>query len=221
VVTPGAADRGGERFGDFIEGLRVSDSGDPAHLTAIGHSYGSTTVGHALEDGAPVDDAVLIGSPGQPVGTADGLTDADVWVGSKDYDPVTLLGLGDRGGIGALGYDPAQETFGGTRFETGNGSYQVEDLFKNHTSYFDGESLDNLGHIVADRDGDVTRDDPRDAWTSGHYQTLDELLLGTSVASGGDWLWDRGKDAVEGVGETLTGIPDSLARGFGPGRYIP
>lgn len=220
VVTPGAAERGGERFGDFIDGLRASDRGERAHLTAIGHSYGSTAVGHALEDGARVDDAVLVGSPGQPVATADALTDADVWVGSKDYDPVTLLGLGDRGGIGALGHDPAQETFGGTRFETGDGSYQVEDLLENHTSYFDGESLDNLGSIVADKDGDVTRDDRRDAWTGGHYQTLEELLLGTSVASGGDWLWDRGEDVVGGIGETLTGSTGSLTRGFGPGRFV-
>ena len=39
--------------------------GDPAHLTAIGHSYGSTTTGHAAHDhGIPVDDLVFVGSPG-------------------------------------------------------------------------------------------------------------------------------------------------------------
>ncbi|WP_435771884.1 alpha/beta hydrolase [Nocardioides sp. SYSU DS0651] len=209
VALPLKADAGGERFGDFIDGLRASDEGARAHLTAIGHSYGSTTVGHALQDGLAVDDAIVIGSPGQPVATADALTDADVWVGSRDHDPVTLLGFGDRGGIGALGHDPADDDFGGRRFETGDGSLRVEDLIDNHTSYFEGESLDNMAHIVADRDDRVT-DQPARGEPGGHYLTLDELIAVSSGASagefvwdhGGEWLYERGKDGVE-FGEWL------------------
>lgn len=208
VALTAKADDGGERFGDFIDGLRASDEGSRAHVTAIGHSYGSTAVGHALEDGLDVDDAILIGSPGQPESTADALTDADVWVGAKDYDPVSLLGIGDRGGLGALGYDPASEDFGAPRFETGDGSLRVEDLLANHTSYFEGDSLDNMAHIVTDNDADVTYQ-PARGEDGGSYLTLDELLVASSGASAGEFVWDHGgevvyetgKDGVELVGE--------------------
>lgn len=208
VALPIKADQGGERFADFIDGLHASDQGPAAHVTAIGHSYGSTTVGHALQDGMKVDDAILIGSPGQPVSTAAGLTDADVWVGSKDYDPVSLLGRGDRGGIGALGYDPADDDFGGTRFATGDGSLRVQDLLKNHTSYFEDESLDNMAHIVTDNDTEVT-EQPHRGDPGGGYLTLDELVTASTLASGGEivwdhggeWLYERGKDGVEIAGE--------------------
>lgn len=204
VALPIKADQGGERFADFIDGLHASDQGRDAHVTAIGHSYGSTTVGHALQDGLKVDDAILIGSPGQPVSTAEALTDADVWVGAKDYDPVSLLGRGERGGIGALGYDPADDDFGGTRFATGDGKLRVQDLLDNHTSYFADESVANMGHIVTGNDAAVTetahRGDP-----GGEYYTLDELVTISTAASGGEliwdhggeWLYERGADGVE------------------------
>ncbi|MCX6402132.1 MAG: alpha/beta hydrolase [Propionibacteriales bacterium] len=208
VAFTDKADDGGERFSDFIDGLRASDQGEQAHVTAIGHSYGSTAVGHALEDGLDVDDAILIGSPGQPVSSADALTDADVWVGSKDYDPVSLLGSGDRGGLGALGHDPADDDFGGVRFETGDGSLRVEDLLGNHTSYFEGDSLDNMAHIVTDNDAEVTQQ-PHRGDPGGGYLTLDELVVASTAASGGEFVWDHGgewayetgKDGVEVVGE--------------------
>ncbi|GAA1546936.1 alpha/beta hydrolase [Nocardioides humi] len=199
VALTDKAEAGGERFADFIDGIRASDQGAPAHLTAIGHSYGSTTVGHALQDGLPVDDAVLIGSPGQPTPTAAELTDADVWVGSMDHDPVTLLGTGDRGGIGALGHDPADVDFGGTRFATGDGELRVEKLLDNHSSYFKGTSLDNMAHIVTGNDGEVTQQPPRGA-DGGEYLTLPELLTAATGASAGHalieagtWLWEHSR----------------------------
>lgn len=212
VIGPGAADRGGERFSDFIDGLRASDEGERAHLTAIGHSYGSTTVGHALQDGLPVDDAILIGSPGVPEYTAAELTDADVWVGAKDNDPVSLLGAED--GPGTLGGDPAQESFGGTRFETGDGSSRIQDALDNHTSYFEGEALENMGAIVVNQDDDVTHDEERERWTDeGHYQTLPEYLVESSVKGAGGSI-------VDGVESWGKGFVDSLSRGFGPGRFL-
>lgn len=197
VAFTAKADAGGERFSDFIDGLHASDRGDAAHVTAIGHSYGSTAVGHALQDGMRVDDAVLIGSPGQPESTATALTEAHVWVGSKDDDPVSLLGRGDRGGLGVLGHDPADVDFGGTRFATGDGSLRVQDLLANHTSYFRGESLDNMAHIVTGNDGAVTEQPSRGA-AGGDYLTLDELLAAASGRSAldgvrdvGEWFWEQ------------------------------
>ncbi len=193
VALTGKADEGGERLGDFIDGLRASDRGEAAHVTAIGHSYGSTTLGHALQDGLVVDDAILIGSPGQPESTAADLTAADVWVGSKDHDPVSLLGSGDRGGIGALGHDPADVDFGGTRFETGDGSLRVQDLLGNHSSYYSGESLDNMAHIVSE--AGVVTEQPRRGEDGGGHLTLDELVVAATGASAGD--------LIGGVGELL------------------
>lgn len=193
------AEVGGERFGDFIDGLRASDRGTPAHVTVIGHSYGSTAVGHALQDGMRVGDAILIGSPGQPEPTAAQLTEAHVWVGSKDYDPVSLLGHGDRGGIGALGHDPAVVDFGGTRFATGDGSLRIQDLLANHTSYFKGESVDNMAHIVTGNEDAVTEQPHRGA-EGGEYLTLDQLLEAATAATAldgvhdvGDWLWGNSR----------------------------
>lgn len=212
VVGPGAADAGGERFSQFIDGLRASDEGAPAHLTAIGHSYGSTTVGHALQDDLPVDDAILLGSPGVPEHTAAALTGADVWVGAKDRDPVSLIGAED--GPGTLGTDPAQESFGATRFETGDGSPRIQDALDNHTSYFRGTSLDNLGAIVVDQDDHVVHDEGRDRWSEeGHYPTLPEWLVEGAVRGAGEPI-------VEGVREWGEDVVDSLVRGFGPGRLV-
>lgn len=193
VALTDKADAGGERFSDFIDGLRASDEGERAHLTAIGHSYGSTTVGHALQDGLAVEDAILIGSPGVPEDTAAELTDADVWVGSKDYDPVSLLGSGERGGVGALGQDPAEDDFGGIRFATGDGSLRFQDLLENHTSYFKGESLDNLAHVVTDRDEQVS-EQPHRGEDGGAHLTLSELLAASSGASVGELVVDTGRE---------------------------
>jgi len=50
----------------FYDGLGAAHQGAPAHLTAIGHSYGSLTTGFALQDAGNhgVTDAVFYGSPG-------------------------------------------------------------------------------------------------------------------------------------------------------------
>ncbi|TNM37327.1 hypothetical protein FHP29_15905 [Nocardioides albidus] len=199
VALTDKAEAGGDRLGGFVDGIRGSDQGAPAHLTVIGHSYGSTTVGHALADGLPADDAVLLGSPGVPAATAGQLTDAEVWVGSKDHDPVSLLGDGDRGGLGTLGHDPADAAFGGTRFATGDGELRAEALLANHTSYFKGSSLTNMAHVVAGEDDDVDRQPGRGA-EGGDHLTLPELLVASSAASAGhglaeagEWFWDHSR----------------------------
>ena len=143
---------------------------------------------------------MLIGSPGQPVDSAAELTDADVWIGAKDYDPVSLLGHGERGGVGALGHDPAEDDFGGTRFETGDGSLRIQDLLHNHTSYFAGTSLDNMAHIVTGNDGSVT-EQPHRGDPGGEYLTLTELVGASTAASGGEWFYETGKDLADKAGD--------------------
>ena len=69
VVSDDLAKAGGEDLARFYAGINDSRSADP-HLTALGHSYGSTTTGEALQhEGTGVDDAIIFGSPG--LGTSD------------------------------------------------------------------------------------------------------------------------------------------------------
>ncbi len=118
---------GGERLADTLDGLRASRDGDPAHLTAIGHSYGSTTTGHAAHDhGIPVDDLVFVGSPGVGGDTNNagdtGVDPDHVWAGANSRDPIA--NLGNHGWIhgetvfgAGLGDDPAEDDFGANRFQ--------------------------------------------------------------------------------------------------------
>jgi uncharacterized protein YukE len=157
TLTEGRAEDGGRQLADAIDGLRASRPDDPAHLTAIGHSYGSTTTSYAVkEHRLDVDDVALIGSPG--AGPADdaasfGIGRDHVYVGRDSRDLVATLG--DEGWVGkgglGLGQDPSSEDFGATRFE-------AESLDRSwhrntgdaHGSYLDpdSESLYNLGLIV-------------------------------------------------------------------------
>jgi hypothetical protein len=69
VASDDLARAGGEDLAQFYAGINDSRSVDP-HLTALGHSYGSTTTGEALQhEGTGVDDAIIFGSPG--LGTSD------------------------------------------------------------------------------------------------------------------------------------------------------
>ncbi|MFE7335171.1 alpha/beta hydrolase [Streptomyces griseus] len=145
VAGTGRADTGGRAFHGFMSGLAVSnDHGDP-HMTAIGHSYGSRTVGAATQqgDGIPgVDDIVLVGSPGLGVDRAEDLRVGrdHVFVGAAENDVVTHLPSKEKGLLGAVGSalgpagslavdavhrgddglwfgrDPASEEFGARRF---------------------------------------------------------------------------------------------------------
>lgn len=170
----GRADDGGENLANAIDGLRASRSDDPAHLTAIGHSYGSTTTAYAFgEHGAKADDVVLIGSPG--AGPADkagdlGVGEDHVYVGRNSRDGVAFLG--DEGWVGkgpvGLGTDPSSENFDATRFEaedTDRGDNR--DYSDSHGSYLepDSESLYNIGRIVDGHGGDVNEaDHSEDPW---------------------------------------------------------
>ncbi|WP_307870617.1 alpha/beta hydrolase [Saccharopolyspora endophytica] len=69
VASSKSAEEGGAKLNEFYKGINSSRETDP-HLTAIGHSYGSSTTGYALQGGGHgVDDAIIYGSPG--VGTND------------------------------------------------------------------------------------------------------------------------------------------------------
>jgi hypothetical protein len=74
-----------------MQSLRATHDGD-LHLTAMGHSYGSTVVAEAALTGRlPVDDIVTAGSPGMHTDNASHLMrdPHHVWAGSASNDPVS------------------------------------------------------------------------------------------------------------------------------------
>ncbi|MEU4848556.1 alpha/beta hydrolase [Streptomyces gilvosporeus] len=160
--------RGGKDFGKFLDGIQATHQGDRPHVTAIGHSYGSFTLGQAAqrEGGIPADDIILVGSPGTGAQKAEELgVGADhVWTGAAESDPVThapskneavgeAIGGPIVGGITHFadphqlwfGRDPASEEFGGHRFAVDDGV-----PWNSHSDYFreGSPSLNNMGRIV-------------------------------------------------------------------------
>lgn len=143
--------RGGNAFSQFMGGLAATNEHEDPHVTAIGHSYGSRTVGAATQQhgGIPgVDDIVLVGSPGVGVNRAEdlGVGKDHVFVGAAENDVVTKVPsvrqvaagfFGLTGGAATahlfgevadpgdddlwFGRDPASEAFGARRFPVAPG----------------------------------------------------------------------------------------------------
>ena len=178
VAGTARAEQGAAGYQRFLWGLRASRRGEPAHLTALGHSYGSLTVGLAAQrpGGLPADEIVLVGSPGTGARTAEGLRVGaeHVWVGAAENDPVTRLPgrpvLG-RAALGAavgelpvalagpraepdelwFGRDPAAREFGARRFEVADGRWRQahSDYWGRDSAGHGSGSLESMGLIVA------------------------------------------------------------------------
>ncbi|WP_245996683.1 alpha/beta hydrolase [Streptomyces armeniacus] len=159
VMSKGPATNGAPAYNSFMEGISATNENADPHVTAIGHSYGSLTVGLAGQEpgGIPgADDIVLVGSPGVDAEHADdlGVGKEHVFVGAAENDPVTKLPSFDEveGGVRGsvlgpagsyLGYelsdigdddvwfgkDPASGAFDANRFRVADGP----------RPFFDGE----------------------------------------------------------------------------------
>ncbi|MYV49935.1 alpha/beta hydrolase [Streptomyces sp. SID2888] len=108
VMLTNNAELGAPAYNSFMSGIAATNESADPHVTAIGHSYGSLTVGTAAKQpgGIPgVDDIVLVGSPGAGVDKASdlGIGKDHVWVGSADNDVVTRLPSHEEGGSALLG----------------------------------------------------------------------------------------------------------------------
>ncbi|NUV69583.1 hypothetical protein G6W57_20945 [Streptomyces sp. CAI-121] len=121
VAVDGRAEEGGRAFHQFMGGVKVANDHEDPHMTAIGHSYGSRTVGAAAQQpgGIPgVDEIVLVGSPGVGVDSADelGVGRDHVFVGAAANDVVTKLPSKAESVLGmaglGLGNPAAAYTFG-------------------------------------------------------------------------------------------------------------
>ncbi|MCX4691772.1 alpha/beta hydrolase [Streptomyces sp. NBC_01408] len=96
VMSEEHARKGAPAYNQFMAGISATNENADPHVTAVGHSYGSLTVGQAaqLNGGIPgADDIILVGSPGTGAQHADqlGVGKEHVYVGASDHDPVSML----------------------------------------------------------------------------------------------------------------------------------
>ncbi|WP_461034276.1 alpha/beta hydrolase [Streptomyces mayteni] len=141
VMTRERASEAAPDLRDFTAGLRAAHDGPDNHLTVVGHSYGSTTVGAADAggNGLGVDDIIVLGSPGMTVSNVDELHIAPdrLWVGAASDDPVAhnLSGL-------TLGRSPQHFWFGDVQ--------EMPVDTSGHSAYWtpDSASLENMGRII-------------------------------------------------------------------------
>lgn len=88
VLGRAPAEEGAPRLASFLDGLDAARPGREAHVTAIGHSYGSVVTAAAVAPGGAegVDDVVSLGSPG--IGEVPGRPPGHAWVVEAAGDPV-------------------------------------------------------------------------------------------------------------------------------------
>ncbi|MFG2919831.1 alpha/beta hydrolase [Kitasatospora sp. NPDC048298] len=167
VMDTDRAAKGGAAYDKFMSGLRATHDGPPAHLVALAHSYGSTTVGLGAQmtGGTGADDIILVGSPGTGATKASQLNvdPGHVWVGDAENDPVSHLPPATRvandvalfpalGPLGDevykmyspdnqlwFGQDPASKEFGANRFAVPDGAPLS---FDSHSHYMDEPKKD-------------------------------------------------------------------------------
>lgn len=171
IASPELAKEGSDRLAGFLTGMQASrehGAGD-AHMSLVGHSYGSTTSGMAatkVKSGV-IDDLVLFGSPG--MGTFDPsdihVDEKHRWVsGVPNGDWVQGVGSLVRGkiGFGGLGKNPMDDdsTFthlsdDATGYEGYNHDAKPNKWWRfdtsNHNVYLEEgtETLQDIGRVVA------------------------------------------------------------------------
>ncbi|MGC5627490.1 alpha/beta hydrolase [Georgenia sp. Z1344] len=163
VALSGAAQRGGDDLAGFYTGINASRPVDP-NLTALGHSYGSTTQGYALQqEGTGVDNTVFMSSPGISTGDLDDFDvpgDAIYYL-ENDNDLIADLG---RFGPDPTGVDGLTHlsTYEG---QTAYGEHR--DGTTGHSSVFDDGSMaqHNTGLVVAGLEEHVVSERAHEFWT--------------------------------------------------------
>ncbi|MFE1099909.1 alpha/beta hydrolase [Nocardiopsis alba] len=137
----GRAEGAVDELSRFQDGLRAThENTTQSNNTVIGHSYGSTVVGHTAqsEAGLNADEIVLVGSPGADAQHASelGFAPENVHASTAENDGIT--GLTDL----THGADPTSPDFGATVFESDEGSEGGPwPLGAAHSEYFKEGSL--------------------------------------------------------------------------------
>ncbi|WP_019869997.1 alpha/beta hydrolase [Salinispora oceanensis] len=143
------AEGGGPVLDRFQSGLRATHDGEgPSRNTVLGHSYGSTVIGHAARDSDfDADAVVFVGSPGVGVDHASELTGVrpdQVWATTAKHD---VIGLVPDWGF-THGKDPSEADFGARVFRSDSGSFL--DMAGAHSAYWEesNPARTNIAEIV-------------------------------------------------------------------------
>lgn len=154
------ANNGAPRLDRFQDDLAAAHNPDQnMNSTVIGHSYGTTVVGHAARDlGLATDNVVFVASPGVGVehtqqlhldGVPQNQVSSHIYATAAPTDPIPIVTnihnpLADA--IDPLGPDPAQKRFGGHVFES-----NATDPRTSHSDYWNenSKSLKGMREIIA------------------------------------------------------------------------
>lgn len=197
VNDPAQAIEGGQILAKDVEGYRVANPN--AHVTVIGHSYGSTVVGYsAMDNGLKADDIAFVGSPGVGASNVNQLGPGagHVYVGGTEHDPVIQGTSGDWFTKDGSSTGPYDASFGAKQFGTSGESW----VGHAHSAYYDkdSESLDNLAKIATGHGGDVTEQRWQDSPTPVEVPGSDLPGVGPVI----DWGVNTGKEVVD-MGEDV------------------
>ncbi|RKT51566.1 alpha/beta hydrolase [Saccharothrix australiensis] len=158
VDNPAQAREGGRNLVADVDGYRAAAeaAGNRQHLTVVGHSYGSTTVGYAGMNGLAADDIAFVGSPGVGASNVDQLSvgPGHVYAGATEHDPVVQGTSSSWFTEDGSSVGPYDDRFGAKVFGT-SGSTMIDGA---HSAYYDpkSESVRNLARIATGDGGSVT-----------------------------------------------------------------
>lgn len=150
----GRAENAVGELSSFQEGLRATQQGTtPSNNTVIGHSYGSTVLGHtAMSDqGLNAEELVFVGSPGVKAENVSelGFHGENVHATTAENDKIN-----DLTPESVHGPVPGSPEFGATAFPSDSGSEWKWGDFPfgaAHSEYFDDSStsVEEMGEIIA------------------------------------------------------------------------
>ncbi|MDX8049124.1 alpha/beta hydrolase [Lentzea sp. BCCO 10_0798] len=197
VNDPAQAIEGGRILAADVEGYRVANPN--AHVTVIGHSYGSTVVGYsAMDNGLKADDIAFVGSPGVGASNVNQLGPGagHVYVGGTEHDPVIQGTSGDWFTKDGSSTGPYDKSFGATQFGTSGEDW----IGHAHSAYYDkdSESLNNLAKIATGQGGEVTEQRWQDSPVPVEVPGSDLPGVGPVI----DWGVNTGKEVVD-MGEDV------------------
>jgi hypothetical protein len=200
VGSPELAKEGGRNLVADVNGYRAAAVGSQ-HITVIGHSYGSTTVGYAGLHGLAADDIAFVGSPGVGASNVNQLSvgPGHVYAGATEHDPVVQGTSSDWFTADGSSTGPYDKAFGAKVF----GTTDSANLVNAHSNYYDpgSESVSNLSKIATGAGGSVTAQ----KW---YDSPVGPSLPGSSVPGIGpviDIVGDVGAGGADMVGGLATG----------------
>lgn len=148
------ADNAVDELSRFQDGLRSTYQGTtPSHNTIIGHSYGSTVLGHTAmsETGIDADDMIFVGSPGVSADDSRDLefSPGSVHATSAENDNINEWWVIPHGPEPSSGDDPQIEDFPSLPGSEGGGIFFGDAHRQVEYFHEDNVSMNYIGQVVA------------------------------------------------------------------------